>query len=80
MSASAAATLGVVDCEGVARWAGESLPNVTVARENKFMCSSLGQEMIEKDIHELGLNRVVVAPARRTCTRPRSGAPASAPG
>lgn len=51
----------VVDCEGVARWAGENLPHVAVARENKFMCSSLGQEMIEKDIHELGLNRVVVA-------------------
>ena len=25
------------------------------------MCSSLGQELIEKDIKELGLNRVVVA-------------------
>jgi heterodisulfide reductase subunit A len=51
----------VVDCEGVAAWAGENLPHVAVARENKFMCSSLGQEMIEKDIRELGLNRVVVA-------------------
>src|SRR5512139_4131165 len=52
---------GMVDCPGVAKWAGENLPNVVVARDNKFMCSSLGQEMIEKDIHELGLNRVVVA-------------------
>jgi heterodisulfide reductase subunit A len=50
-----------VDVEAVARWAGESLPGVTIARDNKFMCSSLGQEMIEKDIKELGLTRVVVA-------------------
>ena len=32
-----------------------------VARDYKFMCSSPGQELIEKDIHELGLTRVVVA-------------------
>jgi heterodisulfide reductase subunit A2 len=32
-----------------------------VSREYKFMCSSLGQELIEKDIKELGLTRVVVA-------------------
>ena len=51
----------MVDVEEVARWAGEVLPGVVVSRENKFMCSSLGQEMIEKDIKELGLNRVVVA-------------------
>ncbi|MDD5370907.1 MAG: CoB--CoM heterodisulfide reductase iron-sulfur subunit A family protein [Anaerolineaceae bacterium] len=51
---------GVVDVEEVARWA-QSLPEVVVSREYKFMCSSLGQEMIEKDIHEMGLTRVVVA-------------------
>ena len=34
---------------------------VVIARDYKFMCSSLGQELIEKDIKELGLNRVVVA-------------------
>ncbi len=51
---------GTVDVEEVARWAA-GLPHVVVSREYKFMCSSLGQEMIEKDIHELGLNRVVVA-------------------
>ncbi len=38
-----------------------SLPNVSVARDYKFMCSDPGQEMIEKDIKEYGLNRVVVA-------------------
>ena len=37
------------------------LPNVVVARDYKFMCSDPGQEMIEKDIKEFGLNRVVVA-------------------
>ncbi len=50
---------GVVDVEEVSRWAG-TLPDVAVARDYKFMCASLGQEMIEKDIHELGLTRVVV--------------------
>ena len=34
---------------------------VVIARDYKFMCSSLGQELIEKDIKELGLTRVVVA-------------------
>lgn len=37
------------------------LKNVVVARDYKFMCSDPGQEMIQKDIRELGLNRVVVA-------------------
>jgi len=37
------------------------LRNVVVARDYKFMCSDPGQEMIQKDIVELGLNRVVVA-------------------
>jgi heterodisulfide reductase subunit A2 len=34
---------------------------VVVARDYKFMCSSLGQELIQKDIAEEGLTRVVVA-------------------
>jgi len=37
------------------------LKNVIVARDYKFMCSDPGQAMIEKDIKELGLNRIVVA-------------------
>jgi heterodisulfide reductase subunit A len=37
------------------------LPNVTVARDYKYMCSEPGQEMIQQDIRELGINRVVVA-------------------
>ena len=52
---------GKVDVEEVSRWAGEHLEDVTVARDYKFMCSSLGQELIEEDIKKEGLTRVVVA-------------------
>lgn len=37
------------------------LPGVVVARQYKYMCSQPGQEMIQEDIRNLGLNRVVVA-------------------
>src|SRR5574341_1992174 len=68
---------GAVDVEAVAQWAA-TLPNVIVSRDYRFMCSSLGQELIEKDIKELDLNRVVVASCsplmheptfRKTCER-----------
>jgi len=54
---------GIVDVENVAKWAAEKLGHrgVVIARDYKFMCSSLGQELIEKDIKELGLTRIVVA-------------------
>jgi heterodisulfide reductase subunit A len=54
---------GTVDVENVSEWAGENLENrgVVISRDYKFMCSSLGQELIENDIKELGLTRVVVA-------------------
>src|SRR5574341_1404105 len=54
---------GTVDVEDVAQWAAGRLKHrgVVIARDYKFMCSSLGQEMIEKDIKDLGLTRVVVA-------------------
>jgi heterodisulfide reductase subunit A len=54
---------GMVDVEQVAKWAGEKLRarGVVIARAYKFMCSSPGQELIEKDIKELELTRVVVA-------------------
>ncbi|OGN89476.1 MAG: disulfide reductase [Chloroflexi bacterium RBG_19FT_COMBO_47_9] len=54
---------GTVDVADVSKWAAEQLSHqgVVVARDYKFMCSSLGQELIEKDIKELGLTRVVVA-------------------
>jgi heterodisulfide reductase subunit A len=54
---------GTVDVVQVAQWAASRLNHrgVIIARDYKFMCSSLGQELIEKDIKELGLTRVVVA-------------------
>lgn len=54
---------GVVDVEEVATWAKEVLGDegVVVAKDYKFMCSNLGQEIIEQDIKDEGLNRVVVA-------------------
>jgi len=53
----------VVDVEDVKVWAGDELSDqgVVVSRDYKFMCSSLGQELIENDIKELDLTRVVVA-------------------
>jgi heterodisulfide reductase subunit A len=50
----------VVDVEEVSQWAGEQ-ENVEIARDYKFMCSSLGQDLIIDDIKEKGLTRVVVA-------------------
>src|SRR5512140_3231309 len=54
---------GTVDVVELAKWTEEKLKDqgVVVSREYKFMCSSLGQELIEKDIKEQGLTRVVVA-------------------
>ena len=54
---------GTVDVVQVAEWAASRLKTrgVVIARDYKFMCSSLGQELIEKDIKEQKLTRVVVA-------------------
>jgi heterodisulfide reductase subunit A len=49
-----------VDVEGVAGAAAE-LPNVAVAREYIYICSDPGQQLIQDDIRQLQLNRVVVA-------------------
>jgi len=51
---------GTVDVEEVAKWAGENIKDVVVAKDYKFMCSSLGQAMIEEDIKKEKLTRVVV--------------------
>ncbi len=51
---------GMVDVEQVAKWAGENLEGVVVSRDYKFMCSSLGQAMIEEDIKKHNLTHVVV--------------------
>jgi heterodisulfide reductase subunit A len=49
-----------VDVEAVASAAAE-LSNVEAARDYIYMCSDPGQQLIQDDIRELGLNRVVVA-------------------
>jgi len=38
-----------------------TLPGVVVARNYKYVCSTPGQELIKRDIHDHSLNRVVVA-------------------
>ena len=50
---------GKVDSPGVAEFA-KSLPGVVVSRDYKFMCSDPGQDLIIKDIKEMGLTRVVL--------------------
>ena len=51
---------GTVDCGKVAEAiSGEAY--VVAARDYQYMCSDPGQELIRKDIRELGINRVVVA-------------------
>ncbi|MBI5679293.1 MAG: CoB--CoM heterodisulfide reductase iron-sulfur subunit A family protein [Methanobacterium sp.] len=67
---------GVVDIDAVKEYAA-TLPNVVVSEEYKYFCSDPGQEMIQKDIKEKGINRVVVAacsprlhePTFRRCIR-----------
>jgi heterodisulfide reductase subunit A len=49
-----------VDVEEVARAAAE-LSDVAVARDYIYMCSDPGQQLIQDDIREMGLDRVVVA-------------------
>jgi len=51
---------GVVNVAAVAQYA-QSLPGVVVSRDYKYMCSDPGQELIQTDIKEHQLNRVVVA-------------------
>ena len=50
----------VVNVPEVVEYA-KGLKGVVVAREYKYMCSSPGQEMIQNDIREMRLNRIVVA-------------------
>lgn len=49
----------VVNCERVAK-AVMKLTNVVVSRTDLSMCSDAGQAMIESDIAEYGINRVVI--------------------
>ena len=51
---------GTIDVSELREFASK-LPNVIIARDYVYMCSSAGQQLIIKDIKELGINRVVVA-------------------
>ncbi|TFG46177.1 MAG: FAD-dependent oxidoreductase, partial [Dehalococcoidia bacterium] len=51
---------GVIDVASVAEYAG-TLPDVTIARTNKYTCSDPGQEIIKDDIIKHKLNRIVIA-------------------
>ena len=51
---------GVIDVPGLEEYAA-TLPNVVEAKEYRYFCSDPGQEMIQKDVKEKGINRVVVA-------------------
>jgi heterodisulfide reductase subunit A len=51
---------GVVDVAAVSSYAA-GLKNVVVARHYAYMCSDPGQALIEEDIRNEGLDRVVVA-------------------
>jgi heterodisulfide reductase subunit A len=51
---------GVIDVNKLTKYA-TSIPNVVVAKNYKFMCSENGQSLIQKDIQDGLVNRVVVA-------------------
>ena len=68
---------GKVDIDEVVEFA-KGLDDVTLVREYKFMCSDPGQSLIQKDLEEGLINRVVVASCsplmhektfRNVCTR-----------
>src|SRR5512137_2610961 len=59
----------LVDVEAVAKYAAK-LPGVVVARDYKYMCSDPGQELIQNDIREHGVDRVVVAACSPTMHEP----------
>ena len=50
----------IVDVKAVAEYI-KSLSGVVVSCEYKYMCSDPGQELIQKDIKEHSLNRIIVA-------------------
>jgi heterodisulfide reductase subunit A len=50
----------LVDVEEVRKYVA-TLPGVVISRDYKYMCSDPGQELIQQDIKENKLNRIVVA-------------------
>ena len=51
---------GTIDVHAVAEFAA-TLPGVVVSKEYKYICSEPGQQMIQQDIREQKLERIVVA-------------------
>jgi len=51
---------GVIDPKAVAEYAS-ALPGVVLSTDSLYMCADSGQNLIEQDIKEHNLNRVVVA-------------------
>ena len=51
---------GVINVQDVVEYV-KNLPNVVIARDYVYSCSSLGQSLIQEDIKKYGLDRVVVA-------------------
>jgi heterodisulfide reductase subunit A len=51
---------GVIDPSEVAEYAS-NLPGVVVAKNTPYACADSGQALIQQDVQEHGLNRVVVA-------------------
>jgi heterodisulfide reductase subunit A2 len=49
-----------IDVNSISEYAA-TLKNVVVARNYKYMCSDPGQELIQKDITDYNLNRIVVS-------------------
>jgi len=65
---------GVIDPREVGDYAA-TLPGVVISKDHRYLCSDSGQALIQEDIKEHNLNRVVVAacsvrlhqPTFRTC-------------
>lgn len=51
---------GVVDVEKVVEYT-KNLPDVAIAKHYTYICSEPGQRMIQEDIREHGLDRIVIA-------------------
>ena len=51
---------GTVNVSAVREFISQA-PSVVIARDYKFMCSDPGQALIQEDIRQFGINRVVVA-------------------
>jgi len=60
---------GVIDPKELAEYAA-TLPGVVLARDHRYLCSDPGQAMIQQDIKEHNLNRVVVASCSVTMHEP----------